>query len=117
MSRVFVTLKDVGTGKERLVIMPNTDVDTVLNTLVEQPLTEAETVRRFLDRTGADVSIETPDSSNVRSISYNEASETIRFNFDGDSYSEYVSSFDKFLDALKAPSAGKLQWKYRRGEV
>jgi hypothetical protein len=78
---------------------------------------EKDVVELFLARKGRIVSFNTPNSSSIQSISYNSVEETITFHFDSGGSSSYVSSFELFLDAMKAPSAGKLQHAYRRGEI
>jgi len=114
MNKTQITIKEA--GAIHTIILPDTTTQQVIDALVADSPSELETIRTFLTRTGAILSVETPDSSNVSSIAYDEQSGTVRFNFDNDSYSEYVSSLEKFLEDIQAPSAGKQQWKYRRGE-
>lgn len=116
MSKVRVTIDD---GTDKIVaILPNSSTDEVLDLLSNEPSeTEKTVVENFLAQRGLTVSFETPDSSNVESIDYNAHAETITFNFQDGGESDYHSSFEKFLDAMNASSAGKLQWAYRRGQV
>lgn len=115
MSKTLVTINDGKT--ERLVILPDTETNDVLQQLVNSPVqTENQVVKNFLKNLGASISIETPDSSNVERIVFNPVTSEVSFVFDNGSDSTYPSTFEKFLEDIQAPSAGKQQWKYRRGE-
>lgn len=91
------------------------DVIQKLLALAVEP-NEAEVVKSFLERTGATISIETPASSHISRIQFNQVSEEIGFEFDNGSLTTYRADFSDFVDALDAPSAGKLEWAYRRGQ-
>lgn len=112
MSKVLVTINDG--NKERLVILPNTSTDDVLQSLVDSPSDESATVFNFLERTGSLVSFETPQSSNVVRVTFNAVTSEIGFVFEGESQSTYPATFADFVNAMNAPSIGKLQWKYRK---
>jgi len=113
MSTTRVNLSD-GSSEQTLLIR-GAKVADVVRELTEQSA-EVDVVESFLNYVGASVSVETPDSSNVQRIVYNFPLNEVSFVFDNDSESSYPSTFEKFLEDIKAPSAGKQQWKYRRGE-
>src|ERR1700752_2531757 len=107
MSTTKVNLNDGTT--EQTVLIRGANVDDVVRELTEQT-TEANVVENFLRYIGASVSVDTPDSSNVQRIVYNIPMKEVNFVFDNDSESTYPSTFTKFLEDIKAPSAGKQQW-------
>jgi len=116
MSKVRVTIDD---GLDKIVaILPNTNTDAVLDLLSDEANpSETEVIAKFLDRTGSVISIETPDSSWVERVEFNSAEGTLTFIAANDSRTEgFVASFSDFLDALQAPSAGKLYWAFKRGQ-
>jgi hypothetical protein len=75
---------------------------------------ENSVVFSFLRRTGSKISFETPQSSNVQRVTFDASEGKIGFVFDNDSESTYPAKFQEFVDAMSAPSVGKLQWAYRR---
>jgi len=91
------------------------DVASRLLALATEP-DETQAVINFLERTGATISIETPASSHISRIQFNQVSEEIGFEFDNGSLATYSADFGDFVEALDAPSAGKLEWAYRRGQ-
>jgi hypothetical protein len=116
-NQINVEITD-GTQKQTIALIGEVtaqDVVAKLLALATQP-DETQTIINFLERTGATISIETPDSSNISRIQFNQVSGEIGFEFDTGSLSTYPADFKGFLEALTAPSAGKLQWAYRRGE-
>jgi len=116
MSKVRVTIDD---GLDKIVaLLPNTNTDAVLDLLSDEAsLSETEVVAKFLNRTGSVISIETPDSSWVEKIEFNPSEGALTFISANDSRTEgFDADFSDFLDALQAPSAGKLYWEFKRGQ-
>lgn len=87
----------------------------ILSLAVTEP-TEAEVVTNFLKRTGLSLIIETPDSSWVEAVRFDADRETITFLAEDGAEIPYSTSFEDFLEDLEAPSFGRLQWKYKRGQ-
>jgi hypothetical protein len=114
MSQTLVTLDDGQT--EKSVIFANLSTNEVFARLVAPQLNEQDTVETFVRNRGVSLSVETPDSSNVERIVFNPVTDEVSFVFDNGSDSTYPSTFENFLEDIQAPSAGKQQWKYRRGE-
>jgi hypothetical protein len=120
MSKLKITLED---GKDRhVLVLSGTNTPTIfqaIDTLLDEPNeTQDETtvIKSFLNRTGASVSIETPESSHIAHILFNEVSQELTFEFDNGSLVSYPAAFSDFLEAVDAPSAGRLEWAYRRGQ-
>jgi hypothetical protein len=114
----FYIVNSVLTPKTARQILVNNACSNLINSNESAGFPNPKAVvESFLARKGLIVSFDTPDSSNIQSISYNPVSETITFHFDSGGSSSYASSFELFLDAMNAPSAGKLQHAYRRGEI
>jgi hypothetical protein len=114
MSQTLVTLADGQT--EKTVIFANLNTNEVFARLVVSQLSENDVVQKFVKSLGLSLSVETPDSSNVERIVFNPVTNEVSFVFDNGSDSTYPSTFEKFLEDIQAPSAGKQQWKYRRGD-
>ncbi len=120
MNKLKVTLED---GKSRQVLVlsgPNAlsleqAMDALLGEGDEPALDEASIVKQFLTRTGTQLSKETPDSSWVERIAFDAENEEITFFAEDGAAMTYTTTFEKFLGDLKASSAGKQQWLYRRG--
>lgn len=107
-----------GSQKQTISLIGQVTIQDVVSRLLalsSEP-DETEAVISFLERTGATISIETPDSSHISRIQFNQVSNEIGFEFDNGSLTTYHAEFDAFLEALDAPSAGKLEWAYRRGQ-
>ena len=115
MGKTLVTINEAGSIQN--VIMQGSTSQDVLNALLNSPSDEAGVVTNFLARTGLTLSFDTPQSSNVQRVSFDSVSNEIVFTFGDDSESRYPSTFKKFIAAMSAPSIGKLQWAYRRGEI
>lgn len=76
---------------------------------------EATIINRFLEKTGALLVVETPDSSWVVQVQFDAQNQEITFVAGDGAPISFPTTFEKFLEDLKAPSFGKLQWQYRRG--
>lgn len=117
MSKLIANLND-GT-KELVVVLQNISTDEGLKLLLQDPdakapVVENTVVQEFLTRTGLQLFVETPQSSNIKSMSFDAVAEEIVFTFDNDTQVRYPSSLSRFLSELGSPSFGKLQWAYRR---
>lgn len=118
-----VTLQKDNVTKAFYIVNSSLSVDDASKVLVDASCpnktvngaeTEAEVVENFLNRTGTILSLDTPQSSNIDSVTFNALTKEIGFVFDNGSQSLYSCTFKEFLDNLRAPSFGKLQWTYRR---
>lgn len=94
-------------------------VDEAIDRLLNEdsnPNDEISVVKSFLRQTGIKLVVETPESSWVDRVQFDEDIEMITFvpTYDGEAIS-YDSSLELFLEDIKAPSIGKVQWQYRRG--
>lgn len=115
MKKTLVTINEA--GKIQNVILAGSTSEDVIDALLGSSEDEISVVKRFIERTGLALFFDTPTSSNITRISFFPTFNEICFTFDNDSEARYPSTFEKFLDARNAPSAGQLQWAYRRGEI
>ena len=114
-----VTLSQDNEKEDFYIVNSSLTVQAAKQALIDKAcgtLDSIDSAKSFLKYIGASISVETPDSSNVQRIVFNSATNEVSFVFDNDSESTYPSTFEKFLEDIKAPSAGKQQWKYRRGQ-
>jgi hypothetical protein len=115
MSTTNVTIEE-GNAKQ-LIILRNTTANEVISLLGSDPPTENEVIAKFLNRTGAIISTETPDSSWVERVEFDPSAETLTFVATNESRTEgFPADFTDFLDVFQAPSVGKLYWQFKRGE-
>lgn len=120
MSTLSVTLEQGNQSKRFHIVNTELNVDAAEGALLKascltaQKQDEQVEVLKFLLRTDTTISFPTPQSSNVEHVTFNAVQGEIGFVFDNGSVSTYPATFQEFIDAMSAPSIGKLQWKYRR---
>ena len=114
MSKTRVTIED---GILKTVVITEDNTDTIVNLLSGEPVDENAVVAKFLNRTGAIITTETPDSSWVERVEFDPSNETLTFIADNDSRTEgFKATLEDFLEVFTVPSVGKLYWEFKRGQ-
>lgn len=116
MSKTLVTLNEAGSVQN--FVLPNTTSQDVVNLLLSEPANENEIIAKFLNRTGVIVTVQTPASSWVDHVEFDQLNGTLTFVTSNESRTEsFSASFEDFLDVLAAPSIGKLYWEFKHGKL